>query len=103
MPSSSHFLIFHGDNKLLNYYLVQDSHTENTPSNKTQALTKSTNMDIWLIGTLTQLFIRGFYTRIKGKTLFFAIFHSVFLILFALILVLGKAVLYGNVAFSTLH
>ena len=26
---------------------------------------KSTDMDMWLIGTLNQLFIRGFYTRIK--------------------------------------
>ena len=27
---------------------------ENTPSSKTQAFTKSTNMDIWLIGTLNE-------------------------------------------------
>ena len=34
---------------------------ENTPSNKTEALTKSKNMYIWVIGTLNQLFIRGSY------------------------------------------
>ena len=29
------------------------------PSNKTQALTKRVNMDIWVVGTTNQLFIRG--------------------------------------------
>ena len=36
------------------------------PSNKTKVRTKSINMDIWVIGTLNQLFIiRGSYTEIK--------------------------------------
>ena len=39
----------------------KDTHMENTPSNKTEALTKSKNMYIWAIGTLNQLFIRGSY------------------------------------------
>ena len=34
---------------------------EDTPSNKIQALTKSTHMNIWLV----DLTIRGFYTPIK--------------------------------------
>ena len=34
------------------------THTENIPSNKTQALAKSTDMDIWVIDTLNQVFIR---------------------------------------------
>ena len=44
---------------------VKDNHRENTPSNKTQGLTKSLNMDIWEIGTLNQLFIRGSYTQVN--------------------------------------
>ena len=40
---------------------LKDTHMENTPSNKTEALTKSKNMYIWAIGTLNQLFIRGSY------------------------------------------
>ena len=38
---------------------VKDTHREKAPSNKTLALTKSTNMDIWVVGTSNQLFIRG--------------------------------------------
>ena len=44
----------------------KDTHRENTPLNKTQAITKSRNMDIWETGTLNQLFIRGSYTEIKS-------------------------------------
>ena len=36
-----------------------DTHREKAPSNKTPALTKSTNMDIWVVGTSNQLFVRG--------------------------------------------
>ena len=39
--------------------LLKDTHRERAPSNKTPALTKSTNMDVWTAGTLSQLFIRG--------------------------------------------
>ena len=38
---------------------IKDTRRENTPSNKTEALTNSMNMHIWTIGTLNQLFIRG--------------------------------------------
>ena len=38
---------------------------ENALTNKTQALTKGMKVDIWVIGTLFQLFIRGSYTKIK--------------------------------------
>ena len=41
----------------------RDTHWGKAPSNKTQALTKSTNTDIWVIGNY--LSVRGFYTRIK--------------------------------------
>ena len=42
-----------------------------TPSNETPALTKSMNMDIWVVGKSNQLFIRGSWgtkvSRQKGK------------------------------------
>ena len=37
----------------------KDTHREKAPSNKTPALRKSTNMGVWAVGTLNQLFIRG--------------------------------------------
>ena len=51
------------------------------PLNKTKGLTKSMNMNIWVVGTSNQLFIRGSYTKTKfskikfvtGKTPFFVI------------------------------
>ena len=43
--------------------MLKDTHRENTPSNKTQALTESINMDILVIGRLNQLFIRGSFTK----------------------------------------
>ena len=59
----------------------KDSHRENTPSNKTQALSKIIIMGIWVISTLNQLFIRCSYNQIKfskkkvvgGRTPFFVI------------------------------
>ena len=44
---------------------LKDTHKENTPSNKTEALTKSINMYVWVIGASNQLFIRGSYNQIK--------------------------------------
>ena len=39
---------------------------ENTPLNKTQAIAKSMNMDIWVVSTsLNQLFIGDSYTQVK--------------------------------------
>ena len=43
----------------------KDSHGKNTPSNKTVALTKNTNMYIWAIDTLNQLSIRGSFAQVK--------------------------------------
>ena len=40
---------------------------EKTISNKTQALTESKNMDIWVAGTLNLVFIRGSYNEIKSS------------------------------------
>ena len=39
--------------------MLKDIHREKAPSNKTPALRKSTNMVVWAVGTLNQLFIRG--------------------------------------------
>ena len=44
---------------------VKDAHRENTLPNKTQALMKSMNMNIVVIGTLNQLFKRGSCAKIK--------------------------------------
>ena len=35
----------------------KDTHREKVPPNKTPALTKSTDMDIWFVSTSNQLFI----------------------------------------------
>ena len=45
--------------------IFKDTHRENTPSNKTEALTKSINMYSWTIGILNQLFIIDSCTQIK--------------------------------------
>ena len=45
--------------------LIKDTHREKAPSNKTLALTKITNIDIWVVGILNQLFIRGSLTETK--------------------------------------
>ena len=36
---------------------VKDTHREKSPSNKILTLTKSINMDIWVVGTSRQLFV----------------------------------------------
>ena len=44
---------------MLVFQLLKDSHKEKEPSNKTPALRKIANMDVWAVGSLNQLFIRG--------------------------------------------
>ena len=44
---------------------IKDTHSENKPSNKTQMLVKSMNLEIWSISTLNKLFMWGSYTQIK--------------------------------------
>ena len=46
---------------------IRDTHKEKARSNKTPALRKSTNMGVWAVGTLNQLFIRGSLTFKKIK------------------------------------
>ena len=41
--------------------VLTDTHREKAPPNKTPALTKSTNMGIWVVGTTNQLFKGGSY------------------------------------------
>ena len=38
---------------------MKDTHREKAPLNETPALTKSTNMSLWVVGTTDELFIRG--------------------------------------------
>ena len=38
---------------------IMDTHREKAPSNKTPALTKSMNTDIWVVHTSKKLFVRG--------------------------------------------
>ena len=45
--------------------MFKDTHRENTPSNKTEMLTKSMNIYIWTIGILNALFTRDSYTQTK--------------------------------------
>ena len=46
-------------------FFLKDTHRGKAPSNKTPALWKSTNMGVWVVGTLNQLFIRGSQTETK--------------------------------------
>ena len=41
--------------------VLKDTHREKAPLNKTPALTKSTNMGIWVVGTTNPLFKGGSY------------------------------------------
>ena len=60
--------------KLIRSYLnvdtnaFKDTHSEKSPSSKIPALTKSMNMDIWVVGKLKQLFIRGSLSEIIFST-----------------------------------
>ena len=44
---------------------LKDAHRENAHTNETPVLTKSMNMDIWVVGTSNQSFLRGSKTEIK--------------------------------------
>ena len=46
-------------NIFINIFVFKDRHRKKTPSNKSAALRKSTNICAWAVGTLNQLFIRG--------------------------------------------
>ena len=39
--------------------MIKATHSEKTSSNETLALTRSMNMDIWVVATPNHLFIRG--------------------------------------------
>ena len=75
------------------------------PSNESPALTKSMNMDIWVVGISNQLFTRDSYSysqtkfqkkKKKLKAPFFVIGSVIF------VLTSDKADWYGNIAFSIL-
>ena len=50
---------------LIGVYRTKDTHRENTPSNKTEVLTKSMNMYIWENNLLNELFITDSYSQVK--------------------------------------
>ena len=94
--------------KRVNDRWIKDTCREKARSNKTPALTKSMNMDIWVVSTSNQLFIRGSETETKfsnkvitDKTPFFVMVHFVLTTLFVLTLASDMAVLYWS-AFSIL-
>ena len=43
--------------------MIKDTHRSKAPSNKTPALTKSMNMDTWVVVASNQLFLRGSYAE----------------------------------------
>ena len=60
------FNIFLNENNIYDFLCyLKDTHREIAPSNNTQVLMKSMKMDIWAVGTLNQLFIRGSHNEIK--------------------------------------
>ena len=75
----------------------KDTHREKAPWTKTPALAESINMDIWVVGTSSQLFIAGSYTETKfseKKKWILAKLCSLWQVHFE------KAILYGYVRFS---
>ena len=84
----------------------QDTHGQNVLSNKTEALTKSMNMNIWAIGTLNQLIIEVLILKLNFQKNKVVSVKCPFLLVapwysqFVLTLAFGRAVLYGNVALS---
>ena len=60
---------------------IKFTRREKAPSNKTPALTKDITMDIWVVGTSNQIFVRNSYTEtnfqkhklVTGKIPFFVI------------------------------
>ena len=46
-------------------FCLKDTHREKTPSNKTPAVVKSINMDIWVVDTSNQLFLKDPQTETK--------------------------------------
>ena len=45
--------------------VLKETPKENTPLNKTEALTRGMNMEIWVVCTSKQLFTTGSYGQIK--------------------------------------
>ena len=43
----------------MDFIKLKDAHRENAHTNETPVLTESMNMDIWVVGTSNQPFLRG--------------------------------------------
>ena len=50
-----------------NNSFFKDTHREKLTSNKIPALSKSMNMDIWVVGTTKQLLYKSFLTKLTGE------------------------------------
>ena len=50
------------------YYNLKTLTGKKPPSYKTSVLTKSMDMDIWVVGTSNELFIKGSYIETKFST-----------------------------------
>ena len=67
--------------KIFKAAFLKDTYKEKAPSNKTLALTKSRNMDIWIVDRSNRPVVRGFKLKqnlqknkiVNGKTPFFVI------------------------------
>ena len=51
--------------KILVGFCLKDTQREKAPSNKTTVVMKSINMDIWVVGTSNQLFLKDPQTETK--------------------------------------
>ena len=52
-------------NGIINDLDIKDTQWKNTVSNRTQVVTKTIDMGIWVVGTLIQIFIKSSYTETK--------------------------------------
>ena len=41
-------------------FVFKDTHREKSPSNESPTLTENMNLDIWLVNTSNQLFVRAY-------------------------------------------
>ena len=52
-------------NGIINDLEIKDTQWKNIVSNRTQVVTKTIDMGIWVVGTLIQIFIKSSYTETK--------------------------------------
>ena len=60
------YMTHHVPDKKIKERILRGTHMEKAPSNKITAFTKIMNIDIWVIGTLNQLLLRGSYIQVES-------------------------------------